>query len=60
MNKKIDTETVKQQTDGRITAGRVGRYRGDKRSNEALAYMHTIPSVDLLSPPYLPNFHTVN
>ena len=40
MNKKIDTETVKQQTDCQITVGRVGRYEGDKRSTEGLVCMH--------------------
>ena len=40
MNKKIDTETVKQQTDCQITAGRIGRYGGDKRSSEGLVCMH--------------------
>ena len=40
MNKKIDTETVKQQTDCQITAGRGGRDGGDKRSTEGLVYMH--------------------
>ena len=40
MNQKIDIETVKQQADCQITAGRVGRSGGDKRSTEGRVYMH--------------------
>ena len=40
MNKKIDNETIKKQTDCQITVGRVGRYGGDKRSTEELVCMH--------------------
>ena len=39
MNKKIGTETVKHQTDCQITAGRLGRVGGDKRT-ERLVCMH--------------------
>ena len=40
MNKKIDTETVRHQTDCQITTGRLGRGGGDKRSTEGLVRMH--------------------
>ena len=40
MNQKIDIETVKQQADCQITAGRLGRSGGDKRSTEGLVCMH--------------------
>ena len=40
MNQKIDIETVKQQADCQITAGRVGRPGGDNRSTERHVYMH--------------------
>ena len=39
-NQKIDKETVKQQADCQITAGRVERSGGDKRSTKGLVYMH--------------------
>ena len=34
MNKKIDTEAVKHQTDCQITVGRLGRGGGDNRLTE--------------------------
>ena len=40
MNQKTDIETVKQQADCQITAGRVRRSGEDKRSTEGLVYMH--------------------
>ena len=40
MNQKIDIETVKQQADCKILAGRVGRYGGGKRSTVGLLCMH--------------------
>ena len=40
INKKIDIETVKQQTDCQITVGRGGRLGGDNRSTEGLVCMH--------------------
>ena len=40
MNRKIDIATVKQQADCQMTAGRVGRSGGDKRSTEGLVCMH--------------------
>ena len=40
MNQKIDIETVKQQADCQITAGRVGTSEEDKRSTKGLVYMH--------------------
>ena len=40
MKQKIDIETVKQQADCQITAGRVGRSGGDNRSTKGLVYMH--------------------
>ena len=40
MNKKIDTETVKHQTNCQITAGRLGIGGGGKRSTEGLVCMH--------------------
>ena len=40
MNQKTDIETVKQQADCQITAGRVGRSGGDNKSTEGLEYMH--------------------
>ena len=40
MNQKIDIKTVKQQEDCQITAWRVWRSGGDKRSTEGLVYMH--------------------
>ena len=40
MNKKIDTEAVKHQTDCQITAGRLGGGGGDKRSTEGPVCMH--------------------
>ena len=36
----MDIETVKQHADCQITAGRLGRSGGDKRSTEGLVYMH--------------------
>ena len=39
-NQMSDIKTVKQQADCKITAGRVGRSGGDKRSTEGLVYMH--------------------
>ena len=39
MSQKIDIETVKQQADCQITAGRGGRSGGDNRSTEGLVYM---------------------
>ena len=40
MNKKMDTEAVKHQTDCQITVGRLGRGEGDKKSTEGLVCMH--------------------
>ena len=40
MNRKIDIVTVKHKTDCQMTAGRVGRSGGDKRSTEGLVCMH--------------------
>ena len=40
MNRKIDTETVKHQTECQITARMLGRGGGDKRSTEGLVCMH--------------------
>ena len=40
MIKKVDTKTVKKQTDCQITAGRIGICGGDKRSTEGLVCMH--------------------
>ena len=40
LNKKINTETVKHQTECQITAGRLGRGGGDKRSTKGLVCMH--------------------
>ena len=40
MNKKLDTEAVKHQTYSQITAGRLGRGGGEKRSTKGLECMH--------------------
>ena len=40
LDKKIGTETVKHQTDCQITAERLGRGGGDKRSTKGLVCMH--------------------
>ena len=39
MNQKIDIETVKQQADCQISAGKEGGSGGDNRSTEGLVYM---------------------
>ena len=40
LNKKIDTETVKHETECQIIAGKLGRGGGDNRSTERLVCMY--------------------
>ena len=40
MNQKIDIETINQQADCQISAGKGGGSGGDNRSTEGLVYMH--------------------
>ena len=40
LNKQIDIQIVKHLTECQITAGRLGRVGGDKRSTKELVCMH--------------------